>query len=276
MKGILLVATNNGYYGQRAYNLAVTIKHKYDIPIALIYNHEGLSHLEERHKLMFDYLIECPEQYLYPNGVKDKFFIKVNLDKLTPFKKTLYLDADTAWNAHKDPEELFKKLEGIPFTIANRGYESNYSMWVNVEEIKKQFSIEKYLDCSSEVMYFESGEVFEKAREVHAINFNHRKIDASKPDEPCFAIAMELLEIQPHELKWTPAYWYFAKGRTNISRGQIQNNYFIISAGGAYDSNVKHVEKIYTDYVQYAFNLVKEKPFPFIKKSSMIPGRKNY
>lgn len=277
-KGILLVALANPYYGKMAYNLLISIKCKWNIPVALVHDSIAVSHLNDEQLLTFDQRINCPLEYMMTGERIDPYYAKLNLDKLTPFEKTLFLDADTVWNVHKNPEDLFAELNNVDFTVANRGYNSDFSMWVNVDEIKKQFELDRYLDCSSEIIYFSDNTVFEKAREVHAVAFQHRKINMCKPDEPCFAIALELLGKAPHRTPYKPSWWYYENPKTNISAAQIKNDYYVISAGGAFfDPLTKSpMQRTYENYVGYAFNIIGETPFPLVMKSKVLPDRKSY
>lgn len=278
-KGILIIALSNNYYGKMAYNLLVSIKAQYNIPIALVYDQSGISHLFGHQLDFFDHRIECPVEYKTANGKLDALKPKLYLDKLTPFTHTLFLDADTIWNPHKNPDNLFKELDGKDFMIANRGYDSNLSMWVDIPKIKQKFGISRFLDISSEVIYFEKPDVFEKAREVAEKDFPHRKHGTSMPDEPCFAIALELLKKDIP--LWKPSYWYFANPKTNVSRTTIQENYYIVSAGGAFfdrpsNSGGGKVKQLYDDYAKYSFNIVKQTPFELQQKSKVIPERKSF
>lgn len=278
-KGIIIVCIQNPYYGKVAYNLLVTIKAQYNIPIALVYDQAGVSHLFGHQLDFFDYKIECPAEYKTTNGKADALKPKLYLDKLTPFTHTLFLDADTAWNAHKNPEDLFKQLEGQDFMIANRGYNSDLSMWVDIPKIKEEFGIERFLDCSSEVIYFEQTDVFEKAREVREKDFPHRKHGLSMPDEPCFSVALELLKKDIP--LWKPSYWYFANPKSPINRKDIKENYYLISAGGAFfdrpqGQGSSKVKDLYDDYVKYSFNIIKQTPFELQQKSKVIPERKSF
>lgn len=279
MPGIILVAISNPYYGKVAYNLLVTIKAKYNIPVALVYDHVGVSHLFGHQLDFFDYKIECPMGYKTTDGRPDALKPKLYLDKLSPFTHTLFIDADTAWNAHKNPEDLFNELQGKDFMIANRGYDSNLSMWVEIPKIKEEFGIERFLDCSSEVIYFEQTEVFEKAREVREKDFPHRKHGLSMPDEPCFAIALELLKKEMP--LWKPSFWYFNNPKGRINHAEIKAEYYIISAGGAFfdrpiGQGTSKVKELYDNYVKYSFNIVHQTPFELQQKSKVIPERKSF
>lgn len=278
-QGVIVIALSNPYYGKMAYNLLVSIKASYNIPVALVYDYAGTSHLFGHQLDFFDHKIECPLEYKTTNGKSDALKAKLYLDKLTPFTHTLFLDADTVWNPHKNPEDLFKQLEGQDFMIANRGYESNLSMWVEIPKIKEEFGIDKFLDCSSEVIYFEKTDVFEEARKVSEKEFPHRKHGFSIPDEPCFAVALELLKKEIP--LWKPSYWYFANPGGRINRSEIKEKYYIISAGGAFFDRpayqgISKVKALIDDYTKYSFNIVGQTPFELQEKSKVIPERKSF
>jgi len=112
LRGIMLVATGHPYYGNMAYNLAISIKSVEDISIAVVFTGASLSHLSASQVAIFDHKIEAPDDY------RTGFGVKLHLDQLTPYDQTLCLDVDMLWLSRK-PSDLFDELNGKQFRKAS-------------------------------------------------------------------------------------------------------------------------------------------------------------
>lgn len=229
LRGIILIATGHGNYGKLAYNLALTIKAVDYIPIAVVTDSVGLSHLRENERNIFDHIIDIPEEY------KDGFGAKLFLDKLTPFKKTLFLDADMLWLS-KNPNELFEILEGKQFATITEGDSENenlkYYFWANKDEIKEAYGVKKIPQIRSEVIYFEDSKVFKTARKLKPENKlkTIRYFGEQIPDELYFNIACAQLEHDPN-IGFMPAYWNRLHGEIMLPLQELHNKYFLLSFG---------------------------------------------
>lgn len=242
--GILLLAVGNSLYGKLALNLALGLKKAQpEIKIALIYNESAVYELDEAQKFFFDYKILCPHEYSQ-DGINTCYVKpKLYLDKLTPFAKTLFLDADIVWSPYKKPLSVFDDYKNIQFTMANRGMSdinSGHSDWVNLPLMKQNFGIEKWIDLSSEWIYFtnsdECTQLFESAREFYADErLVCKQFAGGKPDEPVFCLAMLKLNMKPHVIPYYPTYWepvHRHKGEQDMYM-----NYYGISLGGKHISD---------------------------------------
>jgi alpha-N-acetylglucosamine transferase len=271
-KGILLIATGHPGYGKMAYNLALTIKAIEQMPIAIIYSDNSLSHLNEDQLKMFDFIIELP------NDFRTGFGTKLHIDQLTPFDKTLFLDADMLWLGKK-PSDLFNELSGVQFTCITEGDSDNinqkYYFWADIKEIKEAYKVEKVYQTRSEVIYFEKGtKVFKKARELKPESKlkTIRRFGESIPDELYFNIALAILKIETHTERWMPAYWNRLHNEIMPNLSVLFNNYFLLSFGSNVASPV--MKRTYDNIMQVAANKL-GLPYLFKLKSKKewAPGR---
>lgn len=262
MNGILLIATNYPYYGRTAYNLAATIKAtEPEMQIAVVHSGRALSHLTPAQLRIFDFLIEAD------NGDEMSVGMKLEAYELSPFDRTLFIDADNLWLPNKKPSELFAELEGIPFTSITEGYydvdegrhdiRPDYFLWADPVDIIEKYGITKgkIYQWRSEVFYFERSErveaFFKTARAVFANpQVNIVKFAGTVPDELAFNIAANIHGIEPHVYKWNPTYWDKSNQQKLSSLGYINTKYWILSTGGNYQS--EGLKKIYTTLVSAA------------------------
>ena len=271
-QGIILIATGHAQYGNLAYNLALSIKSIEQVDIAVIWSDSSLSHLTEEQLKVFDYKIELPVDY------RTGFGVKLHLDQLTIFEKTLCFDVDMLWLG-RNPSELFSELSGQPFTIITEG-DSNvpnpkYYFWADANEIKSEYKVDKVYQTRSEVMYFEKGtKVFKKARELKPETKlkTVRKFGEWLPDELYFNIAMAILGIEPHIIKWMPAYWSRLHGEIMPNLSLLYREYYLLSFGSNAASPI--MKRAYDNVMQVVCNNMRL-PYQFKLKSKKewAPGR---
>lgn len=268
--GIILIATGHSGYGRMAYNLAVSIKAVEDVQIAVVHEGVALSHLTDEQRKVFNYIIELPIDYRIGFGVK------LHLDQLTPFDKTLYLDADMLWLGRK-PSELFTTLNGTSFTTITEGNSDainhKYYFWANVEEIQKEYGVTKVYQIRSEVIYFEKGvKVFKKARELRPEKKlkTIRRFGELLPDELYFNIAVALLGIEL--TPFMPAYWSRLNGEVMPNLSVLFRDYYLLSFGSNIASPV--MKRAYDNVMQVAANkLGLTYMFHLKSKKEWAPGR---
>jgi hypothetical protein len=275
-KGIVIVACGHSYYGRLSYNLALSIKSVDPLfPIAIIHSENSLSHLSEGQRKIFDHFV------LLPGGTG--FGCKLELDLLTPFEETLYLDADMAWMPKRGPAELFEELKDIEFTSITEGHTEDvskkYYFWADPVEIKKVYEITgRIYQWRSEVMYFKKTDrvknMFALARKVYKepglksiIKFGNQV-----PDELAFNIACAYYDIHPHIYKWCPALWPRLHGNNSTNPSDIYNRYYLLSCGSNYATG--DLKKLYNNIMKAAcFKFKTQHVFPLMDKKSFIPDR---
>lgn len=285
-KGILLVATGHPYYGRLAYNLAMSIKAvDAKFPICLAHSERSLNHLSDSQRRFFDRMVLLPEE-------KAKgFSTKLHLDELSPFKETLFLDADMAWLPKKAPDELFNELSEVEYTGITEGFfdidtknraevSKKYYFWADVDEICRKYKLTdgKIFQWRSEVIYFK------KTKKVKAFFSTARKIHASHglksiimfgnqiPDELGINISAAIHNIEPHQYKWIPALWPRLHGGSTTQFEEIYSKYYLLSCGSNYTTG--DIKKLYDRIVKCAANKFHtQHVFPLIDKKSFIPDR---
>lgn len=241
-KGFIIVACGAPFYGRMAYNLAVTIKAAEDIPVTVLHNGGGLSHLTGVQLGIFDTIIEIETQ---------SFGAKLSLLDHTPYDRTIYLDADTAWMPGKKPSDLFAELDGVSFTSITEGYydldemkdygNPMYHFWCNPGEAKLNYELSgKFYQWRSEIMYFtkEAKPLFDLAKFIYDDpQVTVKQFAGKTPDELAINIAACKLGIEPHVYKWKPVFWHRLHGEGKILQ-QIMPDYYILSAGGNFATPV--------------------------------------
>jgi len=271
-KGILLIATGHPYYGNMAYNLAISIKSVEDISIAVIFTGASLSHLSASQVAVFSHKIEAPDDY------RTGFGVKLHLDQLTPFDQTLCLDVDMLWLSKK-PSDLFDELKGKKFSIITEGDSDKpnpkYYFWAEAKEIQSVYKVGKVHQTRSEVMYFEKGtKVFEKARELtpELQLKTIRMFGEFIPDELYFNITMAILKVDPHVAIWKPAYWCRLHGEIMPNLSVLYREYYLLSFGSNAASPV--MKRAYDNIMAVVCNKLRL-PYQFKLKSKKewAPGR---
>lgn len=276
MTGIVSVALKSHLYGRYAFNLCMSLKAiAPDIPFTLVADEAALADLTEGQKFFFDKIIPCPKKYCYDEGKLKPLLTKFHLHELSPYDRTLFLDADTILNVNANIYALFQELEGIGFTMANRGIDGGITDWVDKEYLQREFSPDKWYDLSSEVIYFEKGEksakVFETARDYYdSKELNTTRFAGDQPDEPFFALAMDNLKCYPHKDNWLPLYWRPQEKRAKTML-QVQSEYIGMSAGGR--GLPKDQLKIYTQITNAVQAATGEILFSYLHKKNYLPER---
>ena len=281
-KGIILIAYGDNFYSRLAHNLLVSLKyHNKDLDVAICIAKEGFNLLSDKEKQLFDIVIDIPENY-YTNsdGSVDPYKIKLHLDELTPFKRTMYLDVDMVWNNFKTPLELIDSLSGESFRIICRekikcDSDKLRSSWVDLKEVESQYGIEYIYDISSELIYFESDTtIFKLARKIYEDKLvKVSKFGLGTPDEVYLMIAMALSNVSYENDSWEPTYWEPRHYPRQHSRDFI-SKYYALSIGGAFVTN--HIKNIYENLCKhYFYSLgIGTSPFQLINKSRVFNERR--
>src|ERR1035437_4179866 len=142
-KGIVIIAIDHALYYQYALNLAISIKlNEPDIPITLLWSGSGKNHIEPWIEL-FDSVVEIDDKYITKKGLRSPLRAKVCLYELSPYKETIFMDADTILNPFKRISVIFDELRDIDFTMANRGKndleQDKNLLWVKAQELKNVY-----------------------------------------------------------------------------------------------------------------------------------------
>lgn len=270
-----MIAVGHPYYSHMASNLAISIRyHNKAIPVAIATDSEGFNLLEDWQKDLFQ-VIEIPKKLL--NG--DPYSLKLHLDELTPFNKTLFLDVDMVWNNSKSINDLFDELDGVEFTMGCRAKlsadDSTLSRWVDLKEMASAYKTDEFYDITSELIYFEGQpEVFAEARKAYKKpKVKAAQFGAGLADEAFFMMALAKLGVAPHKVPFEPTYWeprYFPKQH---SRAFI-DTFYALSVGGAFTTS--HIKKIYDSLMLHYFNSlgIAARPYQLQQKSRLFKERR--
>lgn len=274
-QGVLIIALGHRMYVEKAFNLALSIRATSPSMNITLVHSNNLSELSAQQRFIFNKLIECKsEYYTLEDGTKSYIKAKLYLDKITPYKRTLFLDADMIMSPYKNLETLFEQLNGKEFVMICRGEDKDFSQWVDAEEVCNNYNIQKYYDCSSELMYFESTDIFEDARIIHEEitqgKIWFRKFANGVPDEPPIIIAMLQKFGVPDQVPFKPTYWQPVE--KTIKDLDIWNNFYLLSMGGKV--NDVRVVKVYNNIVKWYSDNVGVTSFKHTDKQAILAERK--
>lgn len=274
--GILIFGMGHPYYCRYAHNLALTIKAVENVSIALVHDQVSISHLDETQRAVFDYLIE--------EELPANCSAKLHSYRLSPFEKTVVLDADMVWLPVHQPEELFTELNGVEFTAITEGSTDNpsshYFFWAEVQEIREKYKIEGNIhQWRTEVMYFERSEkvqaMFEDAIKIHSDHglSKIKNFAEGVPDELAINIAAAKYGIEPHKPKWQPSYWPQMHQDMIPEPGTLYREYYLLSAGG--NMNTDKTKRMYNNIVKaQAPKIGLSFAFGLQSKHSFLPERR--
>jgi len=283
--GIVLLAIGHPYYGRMAYNLAMSLKAiDLNTQITLVYTDSAIAHINQRFMYVFDNKM-CIDDHGKPFGVK------LQLDQLTPYERTIYMDVDTLWVNKESPAKLFDKLKGVPFTGITEGMynyddpsksdlNSKYPTWADLDELASVFDLYGIMyQWRGEFIYFENNmyaeELFARMRAVyaraHALQ-TVKKFADNIPDELAINIATNQCSIVPHQYKWKPTYWDRLNGGNMADIADLQANYYAISCGSNYNGG--GLKRTYDRIcAASAGRLGLQHVFPLISKKEMMINR---
>ena len=280
--GILTIALKHPLYGRFAYNLALSIKSADPKQrISVVADEMALSHLHEGQKMIFDNIIEPKPNQCQRGGVLKPLITKFYLNDLTPYERTLFVDADMIFSPMADFNKLWSELDGIEWTMANRGEnkpDKGISEWVDSGILKQTYpDVEQWYDLSSEWMYWEEGPtadvIFAGARGYYDEGkLLTRQFAGDKPDEPFFNLALNAYGVKPHQSPYQPTYWQPAI-RKFMNAMEIKRTYYAFSAGG--NHLPKHQERIYQEFANNASTRMNMPSLKIGDKRSYLTERKH-
>lgn len=223
--GIILLATGHDNYHRMAENLAMSIRAKAgeDLPICLVSDRRS-------HCKYFTDFIDLPKDLADITPLR----IKAQLNELTPYDKTLYLDVDMICTMEKNMADLLE-IE-TDFLIQNLG-KCLKSDWADVNDLKDAYGLKKLTAIFSECFVWTKGEQSDKifkAWQKHfddGIKVEYRKFNGGIPDELPLMIALAELEIELP--RWIPIYWRgHGKDMLRFSMQLINERFYAYSIGG--------------------------------------------
>lgn len=286
-KGIIIFAIGHSNYYRMAENLAASLvvagSKQSGIRICLICD----SKEKVINKcLIDDYVIVDMAEFTGPNGFVYMDAI-INAYSYSPYKRTLKLDADMIW-LKKNPAILFDELDGVGFTISNKGFypigsKPGLSVWAKEEDIIEAYNLkgdEPMFMLSAECFYFEksreTSKIFSEAKKI----YKAKKIkgtafsNATFTEELAFQIAMLRGITKPHQTPFAPIYNDYIvpdKSKNRLYAYQL-TEFFGYSAYGNATSAFKKMNYD-TLAVANANKLGLPKPYKLSEKRTYLPER---
>ena len=195
-KGILTIAIGKKYAKQAKYLALSCMIHSPQIPRAVITDHGAYL------SPFFDRIID------YDPGLGAPFETKTRIDIYSPFKKTLFLDADSL--IVNDIGYYFDFLDKVPFLYC--GIPRRDGHWYyDIEKTKMENGVNWIPEFNSGMLLFSKldlddpstvnvSEIFKTANQYmqnpEALNVAYFRKNMY-PDEPFFALAFAKLDIKP-------------------------------------------------------------------------------
>lgn len=275
-RGIVILSLQHSIYYGYARNLVATIR-AFDPSISITVFSDNTDMLMESW-LNVD-VKELDIKYYTNNGQIQPFRAKLQLPEFSPYKNTLYLDADMAW-LYIQTSKIFDELKGNQFAIANNG-KVNTCIWANANAIKQAYGDADLYHLFSEIIYFEKSPEIKKFFKLALASYDNPKVStipfagAKTSDEFAFITAIMQNGIRPHKDEWKPIFWYHRDKKQMAAHPQVLNqNYFGYSLGG--NQLPEFVKKNYNIIVAAAFSrLGLQYPTSAQDKRRIIPERKN-
>lgn len=287
-RGVIILALGHAYWGRWAYNLAMSIKHNSpSMNITLLHGGDGISQISDL--TLFDKTIVVNPSYYTTDGRVEYMKAKTALYKLSPYKETIYMDADTIMVNGKTVEQLFEDLKFCDFTMANRSWMSltneilpeEFGVWASPKHIKDHFKFKegKFYNLSSEMIYFKKdkkvAKLFSDAIKLWDAPISHRFFNGGMPDELPFTISMIKNNLYPHKDNYSPFYWEAATKPPLRLEGGALKEFYAYSMGGHMAHPI--MRKVYDNYVKfYGKQFGVQFPFLWIDKRSWMSGRKDW
>lgn len=186
--GILVLCNSSDWHKAFAMICSLRLYNK-KIPVAIVSTSENLERLAP----VSDYLIE---ENLNLKG----FAHKIELDRYSPFEKTLFVDADMLW--FDDPDKLIEKFQGAVFGVRGiyvTGGKSAFGF--DRDKLARQLSVDKVvkIDGAGHYYFEKPGchKVFDRARAILADYDNIAPEVIKVADEDVIAMTMTELNISP-------------------------------------------------------------------------------
>lgn len=240
LTGILIIATKSAFYGRMAYELANSIKAlEAAANVCLVADSAALAHLTPAQCEIFSQVLPAPDV--------PPFRLKLCAYDLSPFDRTLFLDADTIWLPKKTPAQLFAELAPLEFTGITEGFydldngneyaPTKYHYWCDPMEAKAAYKLTgRFYRWRTELLYFKKCATAKKLFALAQKIYDAPKIKPQMfaggvvPDELAINIAACKIGVHPHVQQWQPVYW--ARIHKPKLLPQLMNEYYLYSAGG--------------------------------------------
>lgn len=269
-KGVLLIAYGGMNYAQMAYNMVLSLRH-YSPKVKVAVVHDGcMNKLNESRpdwKTYFDHI-----DIFIPKSAGEN---KVCLDKLTPFKHTLYLDVDGIIVKDITPllDGCIKHTSPLLCQVHGKGGVNdsiNYAIWAKNVSAWAWFDIPIdgfFQATQTSIVYFsdKAGYLFDMMREK--FNFPKKYFTHhwgnSVPDELIFSgvAAHHQLDIDMKAVTDKNPVFFANSVNRSVMLRQIEKNNYVLGFCGA----ARQLRKKYLSYGNVFLSKMKGQPFDVIK-----------
>lgn len=278
-KGILLIALGHRKYLEMAVNLAMSIKSKENIPIAIYCS--NISAISEKYQELFDYKIIAKADL-------NAFGEKLRVNEISPFETTIYLDVDMLALPKQIIAPLFDFVsDEQPITFQSRGFceakdaTKDSSAWCNIVELIEACELPenaRIYNLHSEVVVWKKSVAADGLFREAKSAFDNPKVSTTNfaggvADEFGYITAVAKLSQFPHSENWICSFWAMAEKWPRTEK-ELYSRYHFMSMGGnrmpqpqiaLYDNLVKYYsQKMGFDY-----------QFKFKNKRNYLPERNN-
>lgn len=257
-RGILTIAAGHPNWGKYAYNLLMSIRvtePSAKMSVAVFGN--ALGHLAPHMRMAFDEIIQIPEQYVHKHGHEECLKAKMFMYNLSPYKETIFLDADTIWLPKKTVTQVFDSMtDDLLFQCRGRVSlrENVKTLWTTTQAVRAAYKVSTgyFYNISTEFVYFkrskQNGAFFKLAQK----EYDHLKVQCepfggATPDELPFSIALLKKEIK-NKNEYHPVYWELEQKKL-MEPSLMHAQFLAYSMGGSHqDANMI---SFYNNLVKY-------------------------
>lgn len=213
-RGVLLLAVGHRYYGQLAFNLALSVKYfDRDASVTVLASDDALAYARTKRKA-FDCVAEVPHEVFFVDGKPEVGLLKTRLYALSPYDETIFIDADSI--LCRPIGDLFGVADFASqcarITEAVYG-ERSLMHWATEKDVQRAFGISEDFDHQVH-SFFMSWRRCERTEGMFALaeaafwRLHAGAVPAMKrwegavPDELCFTIAMRQSNMTQPRVPW--------------------------------------------------------------------------
>jgi hypothetical protein len=204
-EGYLVLALDDRRYLELAVNLALSIRRLDTRPVSVAV--DPGTELDAKHRAVFDRVIPVGRDPILRGAMN-----KARLLDLTPYDRTLYVDADCLLFSARI-ELFWHRYRGHPFVVEGMRQSQGPVFACSLGEkdaatLCRDYDLPYVIVFNAGVMYFERRDtaraVFDKVKELHAgpdrdrISYSYKHA-GEYADEPFFGVALASLGIAPFE-----------------------------------------------------------------------------
>ena len=237
--GILIIAVGAKGYGQLAGSLAASLRaNNCQLPICLAHQKDTITRLDEDYLALFTDFVEIEDRHITMSDNTECYIkAKAHMDEFTPYDYTLFIDADVLALNNGTINAEIEKLQGIDFTIKNKGINTTHTIWADMEEVKKAYSLEDtdIYELHSEFIWWKKGHpaMIKWAENFENLKVKHTNFGGCIADELPLFISMAQTGTRPHLDGYNPIYWFNQDSKNQLRiKDMKEQGYCGLSIGG--------------------------------------------